>query len=412
MPARSNFFQDVVALVARALDPDSTVEESRILPSRTTGAPREVDVLVTGKVGGHPVTVGIEARDSKRKVTVEWVEQQLCKHEDLGTARLVLVSASGFTADAAARAEACGAVPMTPALLFDLSSPTVDLELRYATVTLLGSAAKVCTPGRQLLWVENVDALGVFNQVGAEMTDISSLCRVALTTLLDSADHDSGLWLVPAAHGHPIGYRTLVMDMTTKFLQAGQPQPAFLRFVDADGIERFAQMLELYLQVRGDVARSPISLAKRLFGGATVTYGQIPPPDLAAAGTATFVHVEGATDAAGCRRVSTVRFRPSAGHGPAQDISLHAPEDLDLVCRLLLEKKTDALASLAGVRARRPGQRSRPVQPVRRPLLACPRDPPPPRGCCPGRWYLAGRMGGVASSRDGFDYRGSLDEAS
>jgi|NGEPerStandDraft_6_1074524.scaffolds.fasta_scaffold26013_2 hypothetical protein len=330
MPARSNFFQDVVALVARALDPDSTVEESRILPSRTTGAPREVDVLVTGKVGGHPVTVGIEARDSKRKVTVEWVEQQLCKHEDLGTARLVLVSASGFTADAAARAEACGAVPMTPALLFDLSSPTVDLELRYATLTLLGSAAKVCTPGRQLLWVENVDALGVFNQVGAEMTDISSLCRVALTTLLDSADHDSGLWLVPAAHGHPIGYRTLVMDMTTKFLQAGQPQPAFLRFVDADGIERFAQMLELYLQVRGDVARSPISLAKRLFGGATVTYGQIPPPDFAAAGTATFVHVEGATDAAGCRRVSTVRFRPSAGHGPAQDISLHAPEDLDV----------------------------------------------------------------------------------
>jgi hypothetical protein len=324
VPARTNFFQDVVALLHRALDPAAVVEESKMLPSRTTGSLREVDVLLTSKVGGHPVMVGIEARHSKRKATVEWVEQQMCKHDDLGTSKLVLVSGSGFTPDAAARAKAHGIVAMTPALLSSVSSPTVDQELRYLTLTGLGSAAKVREPSGRLLWLENVDTLTVFDQSGVAMTVVSDLCHNSLVALLESAEHESSLWQVPAAPGHPAGYRTVAVDLT-KLLVGGWPQPAYLRFVDDDGgVERFDQILGLHLQVRGDVARAAVSLAQRLFGDATVTYGTIPHPGLVT-GTATLVRVEESTDTEDRGKITyTVRLRPPGGHGPAQDFPLHS----------------------------------------------------------------------------------------
>ena len=45
-----------------------------MLQDRQTGALREVDVVVTGTVGDHQLSVGIEVRDWKKKQTVEWVE--------------------------------------------------------------------------------------------------------------------------------------------------------------------------------------------------------------------------------------------------------------------------------------------------------------------------------------------------
>ena len=65
-----------------------------------TGAKREVDVVVRGRVAGREVVMSIECRDHARPQTVEWVEQEVQKHSRLPTNVLVLASSSGFSGKA------------------------------------------------------------------------------------------------------------------------------------------------------------------------------------------------------------------------------------------------------------------------------------------------------------------------
>ncbi|GAA2266557.1 hypothetical protein GCM10010149_03540 [Nonomuraea roseoviolacea subsp. roseoviolacea] len=114
MPARSNDFQAVVYFVKRHLAADATVSESAYLRDRITGQMREVDVLITAHVAGHSVQIGIEYRGRSRKDAVSWVEEMRAEHDDLPTDRLVLVSASGFSKAAAAKARHYGIEAVTP----------------------------------------------------------------------------------------------------------------------------------------------------------------------------------------------------------------------------------------------------------------------------------------------------------
>ena len=60
MPIRTNEFQRVIAVIQSHLDPGSTVTESAMLTDAVTGNQREVDVVVSGRVGGQAVTVSME----------------------------------------------------------------------------------------------------------------------------------------------------------------------------------------------------------------------------------------------------------------------------------------------------------------------------------------------------------------
>jgi hypothetical protein len=115
MPKRTNLFQEVVEIIHRHMAGDAEVEASAMLPSRSTGALREVDVVIRGKQAGHETLVSVEAVSSRsRKANREWVDRMLGKHDDLPTNKLVLVSEKGFTKDARERALAAGAVPLAP----------------------------------------------------------------------------------------------------------------------------------------------------------------------------------------------------------------------------------------------------------------------------------------------------------
>jgi hypothetical protein len=107
MPQRSNNFQRLVYLIQRTLSPDWEVSESVELVDRQTGKEREVDIVVRGRVGPHPLVIGIECVARKRKADIEWIEQQAKKHETL-TDKLILVSERGFYRDAAAKANLLG----------------------------------------------------------------------------------------------------------------------------------------------------------------------------------------------------------------------------------------------------------------------------------------------------------------
>lgn len=113
MPKRSNQFQRLIAIVHHALAEDATVEESRELRDRVTGQSREVDIVIESLVGDYSVFVSIECSHRSRPATVEWVEQQHAKHQNLPTNKLILVSRSGFTVEAAAKATLCGIDALT-----------------------------------------------------------------------------------------------------------------------------------------------------------------------------------------------------------------------------------------------------------------------------------------------------------
>jgi hypothetical protein len=114
VPKRTNLFQEVVEIIHRHMAEDATVEASAMLTDARTGHEREVDVVIRSESAGYEVLVSVEAVGRTRKATVEWVEQQLRKHEDLPTNKLVLVSEKGFYKPARELAESEGAVALAP----------------------------------------------------------------------------------------------------------------------------------------------------------------------------------------------------------------------------------------------------------------------------------------------------------
>lgn len=108
MPRRSNEFQKLVYLAKKHWTEATGIEESRMLQDRITGKMREVDVCITGDVGGHNLIVSLECVNRSRKADVTWVEQMKEKHARLPTNMLVLYASAGFTAEAVALAKASG----------------------------------------------------------------------------------------------------------------------------------------------------------------------------------------------------------------------------------------------------------------------------------------------------------------
>ncbi|PNG98244.1 hypothetical protein SMF913_14269 [Streptomyces malaysiensis] len=88
----------------KALDPSASVVHDKQLRGRLSGARRQVDVYVTGKVVGLDISVAVECKRHGRPSTIEVVDQFIGKVLDLGADRGVLYSYSRFTSNAVSRA--------------------------------------------------------------------------------------------------------------------------------------------------------------------------------------------------------------------------------------------------------------------------------------------------------------------
>lgn len=113
MPKRSNEFQRLVAMLTMLKSGGATVHESVEVMEIASQERREVDVVAFGKVAGHQSAVFIECRDWKRPQDVQWVEQARTKFDDLGANVKILVSSSGFTKTALAKATRYGIKTIT-----------------------------------------------------------------------------------------------------------------------------------------------------------------------------------------------------------------------------------------------------------------------------------------------------------
>jgi hypothetical protein len=135
MPKRTNTFQTLVYLLKRHIEGNTKVVESAELVDRATGSKREVDVCITTEVTGHIVVVSLECRDHKRPQNIEWVEQMYGKHSTLPTNHLVLVSKSGFTPQALAKAKLLGIETVVPDALTETEmSEFVDRITRLSLI--------------------------------------------------------------------------------------------------------------------------------------------------------------------------------------------------------------------------------------------------------------------------------------
>jgi hypothetical protein len=105
LPKRSNSFQQLIYSIQHSTSEGSAVTESKYLVDRQTGAEVEVDIVIEAVVNEIPLIVSIEVRDRKRAATVEWVRESIGKHTTLPTNKLVLVSRSGFSAEASRKAK-------------------------------------------------------------------------------------------------------------------------------------------------------------------------------------------------------------------------------------------------------------------------------------------------------------------
>ncbi|WP_301176653.1 restriction endonuclease [Actinomadura geliboluensis] len=221
MPARSNDFQAVVYFVERHLAADATVTESASLTDRVTGQDREVDVLITCHVAGHPIRIGIECRDRTRRDDVGWVEQMRAKHDDLPTDRLVLVSASGFTAAAAAKAGHYNIEVVTPGHPIPDDGPLAQLrshraefrDLTYRDLTSLRGVIEI-DGHRRVIDLDPGHA--VFDAASRQLGCIADLVR----STLDQADMRPGIATAPQ------GDQDMIVEVETPRYRTDQGEPA------------------------------------------------------------------------------------------------------------------------------------------------------------------------------------------
>jgi hypothetical protein len=100
MPKRSNSFQDLVALIERALAPVGAKITESAEVSGEDGSTREIDVLLESAIGSYAIRIAVEAKDEARKmdlVKFESIVGKYSKMTQLKIDKVVVVARAGFS---------------------------------------------------------------------------------------------------------------------------------------------------------------------------------------------------------------------------------------------------------------------------------------------------------------------------
>lgn len=141
-----------MAEVHRHLAGDNEVDESVEYPHRLIGDRREIDVVIKAQVAGQEVLVAVEATKLGQKATQPWVEQQIAKHKELPTNKLILVAERGFYNSANRLAVAYGAVPITAEdleggdLTFKIVNNLESLWMKFFSMTPTAGTMQIEAP--------------------------------------------------------------------------------------------------------------------------------------------------------------------------------------------------------------------------------------------------------------------------
>jgi len=278
VPKRSNLFQDVVASVQHHIAGDAVVEESAMLPHRLTGELREVDVVVRGTVAGQEVVLGIEASAAGRPATVQWVEQQVAKHKELGTNKLILVAAAGFSGTARKLAGQYGAVAIAPEDLeggdptFAVVNNLASLWAKVYSVTPEGVTVRIDHVKLGEI-VELVDPPGDLDIFLGDGTFLCPLSQVVATALdVHSAEYSRSETIRVQAEDSQHSF-VVEADPRMGLLINGVPTSIFARWLDGDGSSSLHEVVAIQVRGRGRVSVQEIPLTHQRVGEVDATYG-------------------------------------------------------------------------------------------------------------------------------------------
>jgi hypothetical protein len=140
MPKRSNDFQELVAMIQRALMP----EGARITESRLEDG-REIDVLIESAVGPYDLRIAVEAKNETRKMDIAKFESYIGKYLAEGGVRVnkvVVVARNGFTPRVFDRAKQLDIelITVTEAVSLDWTRITPPISCLQSSVSLDGFA--------------------------------------------------------------------------------------------------------------------------------------------------------------------------------------------------------------------------------------------------------------------------------
>jgi hypothetical protein len=115
MPQRTNDFQQLVHMIEKAFAPvGAKVTESAMVPGRSPGTMREIDILIETNTGPYRIKA-VEAKDEKEPLDVIAVEGIAGKYFLPGAIhvdKLVIVSRRGFSKEARTCAEQVGTIEL------------------------------------------------------------------------------------------------------------------------------------------------------------------------------------------------------------------------------------------------------------------------------------------------------------
>jgi len=102
-------FETAVFAFAKGLNPDAEVLFNHSVPDRDTGAPRQCDVWINAKLGGHwPLSILVSCKDHKRKLDSGHIGTFRDEVRSTGASTGVIYSHSGFTKVALEKARSSG----------------------------------------------------------------------------------------------------------------------------------------------------------------------------------------------------------------------------------------------------------------------------------------------------------------
>ena len=97
--------EQLVAKIQAQLAPTAHVQHNILLDGRGSKRKRQIDVLVTQKIGQYEINVAIECKDYKKPVNVKGVEEFYGLLTNVGAQKGVLARPKGFTKSAKTRAD-------------------------------------------------------------------------------------------------------------------------------------------------------------------------------------------------------------------------------------------------------------------------------------------------------------------
>jgi len=109
MPRAGREFEKAVFAFIKALDPSAKVIFDHEVLDRDTGTPRQCDVWVNAKLGGHwPLSILVSCKDQTRKLDIGDIGTFCDEIRSTGASTGVIYSSSGFTEPALKKAKANG----------------------------------------------------------------------------------------------------------------------------------------------------------------------------------------------------------------------------------------------------------------------------------------------------------------